>query len=225
MAVRQGLRRLQRRRLSIRPSRWLIATVSLGERGINTGTVPSKTLRETALALSGLKSRKLYGVDLSLRRTVTISDFLGHEQNIRSIFNTSLSKRLEAQHADVFYGTASFVDPHTISVQPASDSTNQDGNQMEKDSVLLYGETIQAAERHVSRGSIPTHAFGLQAPSHGRMLPTRSCMARSHGQSTMAAFGAIMVGMIYFGCILCRFWRFGPYIVWISRAKLLPFHG
>jgi NAD(P) transhydrogenase len=39
----------------------------IGGAGINTGTVPSETLRETALALSGLKSRKLYGVDLSLR--------------------------------------------------------------------------------------------------------------------------------------------------------------
>ena len=39
----------------------------LGGAGANTGTVPSKTLRETALALSGIGSRDLYGVDLSLR--------------------------------------------------------------------------------------------------------------------------------------------------------------
>src|SRR5271156_7033785 len=65
----------------------------LGGAGINTGTVPSKTLRETALALSGLQSRKLYGVDLSLRREVTISDFLGHEQNVRATFNIAFLKR------------------------------------------------------------------------------------------------------------------------------------
>ena len=40
----------------------------VGGAGINTGTIPSKTLRETALALSGMRSRKLFGVDLSLRR-------------------------------------------------------------------------------------------------------------------------------------------------------------
>src|SRR5438067_1231544 len=40
----------------------------LGGAGANTGTVPSKTLRETAVALSGTRSRDLYGVDLSLRR-------------------------------------------------------------------------------------------------------------------------------------------------------------
>ena len=48
----------------------------LGGAGANTGTVPSKTLRETALALSGMRSRNLYGVDLSLRRRATVADFL-----------------------------------------------------------------------------------------------------------------------------------------------------
>src|ERR1700735_3958895 len=73
----------------------------LGGAGINTGTVPSKTLRETALALSGLKSRNLYGVDLSLRREVTIRDFLGHEQHVKAVFNESFLKRLRNDHSDV----------------------------------------------------------------------------------------------------------------------------
>jgi pyruvate/2-oxoglutarate dehydrogenase complex dihydrolipoamide dehydrogenase (E3) component len=47
------------------------AQPELGGAGANTGTVPSKTLRETALALSGMKTRNLYGVDLSLRRGAT----------------------------------------------------------------------------------------------------------------------------------------------------------
>ena len=40
----------------------------LGGSSTNTGRIPSKTLRESALALTGLNSRNLYGVDLSLRR-------------------------------------------------------------------------------------------------------------------------------------------------------------
>src|ERR1700760_3365568 len=63
------------------------AHYELGGAGVNTGTVPSKTLRETALALTGVRSRDLYGVDLSLRREVTIKEFLGHEQKVRGIFN------------------------------------------------------------------------------------------------------------------------------------------
>src|SRR5271156_2376229 len=89
----------------------------LGGAGINTGTVPSKTLRETALALSGIQSRDLYGVDLSVRREVTIRDFLGHEQHVKAVFNESLLKQLHNEHSDIFFGEASFVDAHTISVK------------------------------------------------------------------------------------------------------------
>ena len=54
----------------------------VGGAGINSGTVPSKTLRETALALSGWRSRKLFGVDLSLRREATVADFMRHQQQV-----------------------------------------------------------------------------------------------------------------------------------------------
>src|ERR1700747_3523212 len=66
----------------------------LGGAGANTGTVPSKTLRETALALSGMRSRGLYGVDLSLRREATVSDFLRHERNVKTGLNHLLSQKM-----------------------------------------------------------------------------------------------------------------------------------
>ena len=50
----------------------------------HTGTLPSKTLRETALTLSGLRARDLYGVDLSLRRDATVQDFFSHERSVRA---------------------------------------------------------------------------------------------------------------------------------------------
>src|ERR1700721_4530028 len=62
----------------------------LGGAGANTGTVPSKTLRETALALSGMRSRNLHGGDLSLPREATVSDFLRHERNVKAGLNLSL---------------------------------------------------------------------------------------------------------------------------------------
>jgi hypothetical protein len=43
---------------------------------------PSKTLRETALRLSGWQSRQLFGVDLSLRREATVKDFMHHEERV-----------------------------------------------------------------------------------------------------------------------------------------------
>lgn len=93
----------------------------LGGAGINTGTVPSKTLRETALTLSGMRSRNLYGVDLSLRREATVADFLGHEHKVKAGINALLLKQLEASNASIYYGTGAFKD----SPSPQNDQSRQ----------------------------------------------------------------------------------------------------
>src|ERR687884_907778 len=51
-----------------------------GGAAVNTGTIPSKTLRETALYFSGLRQRGLYGIDYSLREGLTVKDFMHREQ-------------------------------------------------------------------------------------------------------------------------------------------------
>src|SRR6202790_1708424 len=84
----------------------------LGGAGANTGPVPRKTLRETALAFSGMRSCNLYGVDLSLRREATVVDFLRHERNVKTGLNHVLSQRVEASHTAVHCGSASFEDAH-----------------------------------------------------------------------------------------------------------------
>src|SRR5471032_3077598 len=98
----------------------------LGGAGINTGTVPSKTLRETALAFSGLKSRNLYGVDLSLRREVTVADFLGHETHVKDAFHKSLTTRLLKGEATIYRGTCALLDAHTVRVSPDSGDREKD---------------------------------------------------------------------------------------------------
>ena len=45
----------------------------LGVAGVNTGTVPSKTLRESALYFSGLRQRGLYGIGISLREGLAVA--------------------------------------------------------------------------------------------------------------------------------------------------------
>src|SRR6202007_521819 len=98
----------------------------IGGAGINTGTVPSKTLRETALALSGLKSRNLYGVDLSLRREVTVADFLGREEHVKDAFHVSFKQRLRVLKTTTYCGTCTFLDARTIRVNLASEDQKKD---------------------------------------------------------------------------------------------------
>src|ERR1700675_4307447 len=90
----------------------------VGGAGINTGTIPSKTLRKTAVALSGVRSRKLFGVDLSLRREATIRDFMRHKDNVAAHERRRREEQMRSYNVATFHGAASFVDPNTVSVGP-----------------------------------------------------------------------------------------------------------
>jgi NAD(P) transhydrogenase len=175
----------------------------LGGAGANTGTVPSKTLRETALALSGMKTRNLYGVDLSLRREATVSDFLGHERNVKAGLNHFLSQRLEAWRATVHYGNAAFEDPHTIRV--ISDHGEP---------VLLQGEHIL-----IATGSSPVHPPGF--PFGCREVYDSDTILEIHRlPQTMAVIGSGVIGSEY----ASTFAALGAKVHLIDRrAELLPF--
>jgi NAD(P) transhydrogenase len=86
----------------------------VGGAGINTGTIPSKTLRETALVLSGGRSRRLFGVDLSLRREATIAEFMCHEKHVKTQERKRSECELARRGVTTLRGQASFVDPYTV---------------------------------------------------------------------------------------------------------------
>ena len=89
----------------------------LGGAAANTGTLPSKTLRETALFLSGFRNRDLSGVNLSIKHQVTIRDFLVHEQHVTQEERHRIQENLSRHRVQLFRGSGSFVDPHTISIR------------------------------------------------------------------------------------------------------------
>jgi NAD(P) transhydrogenase len=90
----------------------------LGGAAANTGTIPSKTLRETALFLSGFRNRALYGLDVKFKTKVTVRDFLARELLIKESERARIQQNLKRHHVTVYSGAASFVDPHTIAVKP-----------------------------------------------------------------------------------------------------------
>ena len=83
---------------------------------VNTGTIPSKILRESALYFSGIKQRGLYGVDYSLREGLTVKDFMHRKDVIVSLERSKILRNLEAHHVDVHWGSAGFVDAHTLAI-------------------------------------------------------------------------------------------------------------
>jgi NAD(P) transhydrogenase len=95
----------------------------VGGAGINTGTVPSKTLRETALYFSGLRQRGLYGIDYSLKENLSVADFMYRKQIVVENEWGIIRRNLERHQIEVVWGNATLKDAHTVHVTLKESST------------------------------------------------------------------------------------------------------
>src|ERR1043166_4657700 len=176
----------------------------LGGAGVNTGTVPSKTLRETALALSGMRSRNLYGVDLSLRREATVSDFLRHERHVKAGLNSMLSHRLAGSHAAGYHGAGSFTGDHTVRVCAISDG---------REVLLTAGHILIAPGSSPVRP--PLFPFGTQG-----VYDSDTILELDRLPGSLAVIGGGVIGSEY----ACTFAALGTRAHLIDgRDILLPF--
>ena len=89
----------------------------VGGASTNTGTLPSKTLRETALYFSGLRQRGLYGIDYSLKEGLTVPDFMYREKQVVARQRETILRNLSNHKVDLVQGLASFEDPRTLVVR------------------------------------------------------------------------------------------------------------
>lgn len=88
-----------------------------GGAAVNTGTLPSKTLRETALYLSGLRQRDLHGVTLKLDGAATPADLLQHSERVVDSERERILGNLFRHAVTRIPGEGAFVDPHTLVVR------------------------------------------------------------------------------------------------------------
>lgn len=95
-------------------------SVDLGGTCLNTGTVPSKTLRESALYFSGLQQRGLYGIDYSLRDGLTVADFMYRKDAVVRAEREKEAQNLSVHKISLLRGQAKFEDAHTIAVETLS---------------------------------------------------------------------------------------------------------
>jgi NAD(P) transhydrogenase len=83
---------------------------------INTGTIPSKTLREAVLYLTGLSQRDMYGQSYRVKEEVTVDDLSARTQHVISRQVDVIRSQLARNRVAVINGTGRFADAHTISV-------------------------------------------------------------------------------------------------------------
>ena len=89
----------------------------LGGVCINTGTIPSKSLREAVLYLSGFRQRNLYGAEYRLKKTITIEDLAFRANHVIKNEIRIVQEQMARNQIDMFFGSASFLDPHRLRIQ------------------------------------------------------------------------------------------------------------
>ena len=111
---------------------------------INTGTIPSKSLREAILYLSGFRQRNFYGADYRLKQTITIVDLAFRCQHVIANEIQIVQNQMTRNYVDMLYGTASFVDPHRLRIQQTTGSVEHTA-----DFIVIAVGTEPARPSHV----------------------------------------------------------------------------
>jgi NAD(P) transhydrogenase len=151
----------------------------LGGAGINTGTVPSKTLRESALYFSGLRQRGLYGIDYSLRDNLTIKDFMYRERTVVRKERKMIAEHMDVHGITLIQGEASLKDNHTVLVKSSKSETE------------VSGEIIL-----IATGSSPHHPSEIPF-DHELIFDSDSILKMKHIPKTMVVVGGGVIGTEY----------------------------
>src|SRR5271163_5298329 len=83
---------------------------------INTGTIPSKTMREAVLHLSGYNYQDIYGSNYRVKDKITMQDLAFRVQHVIKTEIDVTQAQLSRNNIELLFGMASFVDPHTLRV-------------------------------------------------------------------------------------------------------------
>src|SRR6185295_9258528 len=91
---------------------------------INTGTIPSKSLREAALRLSGYRERGIYGASYSVKQNITMRDLLFRVDHVTSNEIDVARHQLMRNGIDILVARASFIDPHRLRLERVPEGTS-----------------------------------------------------------------------------------------------------
>src|SRR5690348_12486006 len=92
---------------------------------LNTGTIPSKTLREAIMYLTGLNQREMYGQSYHVKDEITIGDLAARTTHVVSREMDVVRSQLSRNRVTIMTGTGSFVDPHTVKVDGSEGRVRQ----------------------------------------------------------------------------------------------------
>ncbi len=169
---------------------------------INTGTIPSKTMREAVLHLSGYNYKSIYGMNYRVKERITMADLAFRIQHVIKTEIDVTEAQLSRNNIEMLTGVASFVDPTHIKV------TNSKGSSVyETTSVLIATGTKPASSPKV--------------PINGTtIINSDQVLELTNLPKTMIIVGGGVIGVEY----CCMFAALGVRVTLIERRpRLLEF--
>ncbi|MBY0529131.1 MAG: Si-specific NAD(P)(+) transhydrogenase [Rhabdochlamydiaceae bacterium] len=166
-----------------------------------TGTLPSKTLKETALYFSGKYEKGLFGIDRDLKHEASIEDFMFRKNFVTASAATEIRDNLVRHGVTIFHGIASFEDPHTLRIQGDEE-------------IMIRAEYII-----IATGSYPYHPSTIPFDSK-KIHDSDTILQIEHFPSSLCIVGAGVIGCEY----ATIFSTMGTKVYLVNdKTKILPF--
>ncbi|MGB6961560.1 MAG: Si-specific NAD(P)(+) transhydrogenase [Candidatus Acidiferrum sp.] len=169
---------------------------------INTGTIPSKTMREAVLHLSGFYSKTFYGSNYNVKENVTMADLNFRVQRVIENEVAVTQDQLRRNGVDVIHGFGKFMDTHHLRVE------NGNG----------YGE-LEGQYFVIATGTKP--AINPKVPINGRtIINSDQILTMPQIPRTLIVVGGGVIGAEY----ACMFAMLGVRVIVVEkRPRLLEF--
>ncbi len=150
-----------------------------GGAGTQTGTIPSKTLKESALYFSGVNKKGIYGLDYKFTHQATIEDFMFRENIVTNAIGNEVQENLIRHKVVIYSGVAQFTSSHTLKI--VSDNN---------------AEEIKAKYILIATGSYPFHPTHI--PFDGKRIhDSESILSIDKFPSSIMIIGAGVIACEY----------------------------
>src|SRR6478735_5354937 len=153
----------------------------LGGVCVNTGTIPSKTLREAVVYLTGMSQRELYGASYRVKEKITPADLLARTQHVIGKEIEVVRSQLMRNRVELYTGHGRFVDEHTVAVEDPN-----------------LAEQITVRGRHfvLATGTKPARPAGVEF-DEDRVLDSDGILDLKAIPTSMVVVGAGVIGIEY----------------------------
>ncbi len=170
---------------------------------VNTGTLPSKALRETALLCSAFRHRPLPGVEINLDRQLSVPRFMSRTHLLEQQEHDRIERSVDHHGLEVFRGTARLAGPNEVTIDAADGSSR----------------TLESEHILIATGSSPLRPEHIPF-EHPCVVDADGVLELDRMPASMAIVGGGVIGCEY----ACIFAEIGVEVTLINpKAEILPF--